>query len=337
MKKINQIKKIGKITNGTKALLLGTGAVIAGAVTAGLVSHRITKSLVNTALDREAPSSMKKRNISGEKKVTEFDSKLEAMEGRLVNSELETLEINGHDGEKLIAHYHHRDDDRRIIIAMHGWRSSWSKDFGPISEFWHKNGCSVLYVEQRGQNNSGGEYMGFGMIERYDCLDWIYRINESNPDRLPIYLAGVSMGAATVLMTSGFKLPDNVHGIMADCGFTSAQAIWKHVAKNNMHLPYGPLHLKYINRLCEKKIQLTADAYSTTEALRENTVPVLFVHGSDDEFVPIEMTYENYKACNAPKRLLIVPGAGHSQSYLVDKVNYEREVKSFWKDYDEKA
>lgn len=64
------------------------------------------------------------------------------------------------------------------------------------------------------------------------------------------------------------------------------------------------------------------------------TVPVLFIHGTDDHFVPIEMTYENYKACAAPKRLFIVPGAGHGSSYFVDRDGYERAIKAFWDDYD---
>ena len=69
--------------------------------------------------------------------------------------------------------------------------------------------------------------------------------------------------------------------------------------------------------------------------MRECQVPVLFIHGTDDHFVPIEMTYENYKACAAPRRLLIVPGAEHAMSYFVDKDGYEKAVKDFWKDFDQ--
>ena len=68
--------------------------------------------------------------------------------------------------------------------------------------------------------------------------------------------------------------------------------------------------------------------------MRECKVPVLFIHGTDDRFVPIEMTYENYKACVSPKRLLVVPGAEHAMSYLIDKESYEKTVKEFWNDFD---
>ena len=73
------------------------------------------------------------------------------------------------------------------------------------------------------------------------------------------------------------------------------------------------------------------------EALKNTTIPVLFIHGSDDHFVPIEMTYENYKACASEKRLLVVPGAEHAMSYIVDKEKYEDAICRFWQEQDEKC
>ena len=150
---------------------------------------------------------------------------------------------------------------------------------------------------------------------------------------LPIYLGGVSMGASTVLMASGLDLPGNVVGIVADSGFTSPHAIWKHVVENNLHLPYG-IHKAAAEELCRKKLRMKAGAYSTTAALACTDIPVLFIHGTDDRFVPIEMTYENYKACASEKHLLIVPGAEHAMSYVVDKAAYENAIRNFWKLYD---
>jgi len=220
------------------------------------------------------------------------------------------------------------------LIAMHGWRSSWSQDFGMIAPFWLESGCAVLFAEQRGQGNSGGEYMGFGLLERFDCLDWIGWVNERTEQKLPLYLGGISMGASTVLMTAGFDLPENVRGIIADCGFTSPRAIWKHVVENRFHLPYG-LYSRAANDICKRRIQVPSDAYSTVEALRSCAVPVLLIHGTDDRFVPVEMTYENYKACSSEKQLFIVPGAEHGTSYLVDTAGYETAVRSFWNSYDQ--
>lgn len=139
---------------------------------------------------------------------------------------------------------------------MHGWRSSWRKDFGAMADFFHKNNCSVLYAEQRGQNNSGGDYMGFGVVERYDCLHWINWANSYCGTDLPVYLAGVSMGASTVLMTAGLELPSNVHGIIADCGYTSPDEIWGHVVKDNLHMSYNVIRQSIAQDIFKKKIKL---------------------------------------------------------------------------------
>jgi fermentation-respiration switch protein FrsA (DUF1100 family) len=137
------------------------------------------------------------------------------------------------------------------------------------------------------------------------------------------------MGAATVLMAAGLDLPENVKGIVADCGFTSAREIWKHVARNNLHLAYGH-RAALVDALCQKRIQLRSDACSAPEALRKTKIPVLFVHGTHDRFVPVEMTYENYQACAGPKRLFVVPGADHGESYLKDPSGYREAMTSFW-------
>ena len=291
------------------------------------------------ALDREAPktSEKSKKKISRTVVNEELTKKLLAMSEKLKNSDCEVIEITGRDGEKLIGHLHRCEKPSRIIVAMHGWRSSWSKDFGAISEFWHKNNSSVLYVEQRGQNNSGGQYIGFGMLERYDCVEWLKWIYDNFSKDIPVYLSGISMGASTVLMALGLELPGNICGIMADCGYTSPHDIWKHVTENNLRLSYGMV-ASMADDICRKKINMGTKDCSTIDALKQNKIPVLFIHGTADRFVPIEMTYENYLACIAPKELLVVPGAEHAKSYLTDKEKYESVVMSFWNKYDnEKA
>lgn len=312
------------------ALLTGAVAVSGG------VSYIITKKLVELALDRgnvENQESIKKL-LSGETNTEIFARYRDAAAENLINTPHETVSITARDGVKLVGHFVGCTEPKRAIIAMHGWRSSWAKDFGMISDFLHENACAVLYAEQRGQNESGGSYMGFGLTERFDCLDWINWLNGSGYETFPLYLCGVSMGAATVLMASGFTLPENVHGIIADCGYTSPYAIWKHIAENNLHLRYDKWMRDTIDEMCRERINFSSDDFSCTKALESCRVPVLFIHGTDDNFVPIEMTYENYKYCDAPKRLLVVPGAGHGRSYAVDKERYEQTVLQFWRDYD---
>ena len=177
--------------------------------------------------------------------------------------------------------------------------------------------------------------MGFGQTECHDCLEWIQWASRQYDEELPVYLGGVSMGATTVLMAAGLDLPECVHGIVADCGFTTPYAIWKHVANKNLHLSFG-LRGPVADRLYRSRLQIGSEDYSTVEALRRTKVPVLLVHGEDDHFVPVEMTYENYEACASPKRMLIIPGADHGMSYYLAKDAYEEAVRNFWRDFDKR-
>lgn len=326
----------------TKRLLHLSGVAAASAAVAALTAYGTTKFFVNVAMDRTAPKTVNraKKLVSGNRSSSGsgsgFRNARQEASDRLAAKEHETVNITSHDGTSLTGHWFPQENAKRIIIAMHGWRTSWSRDFGFMADFWAESGCSVLYAEQRGQGGSGGDYMGFGLIERYDCLDWIHWVNERCGDQIPIYLAGVSMGATTVLMAAGLNLPANVHGIIADCGFTSLDAIWRHVTNANLHLPYN-LTGAIANALCKKKIQFGTEDYSTLDALQITTVPVLLIHGTDDRFVPIDMCFENYKACVSYKKLLVVPGAGHAMSCYIDKPGYEAASKDFWQQCDRPA
>lgn len=324
--------------SSTKKLLIGTG-IAAGAAGIFALYVKSAKYLMKVALDRQAPKAVERTKQRASNYVSEETSQLMTMleeaANKLKHTDHEQVVIDsGQDGADLMGHWFPCENPKRIIVAMHGWRSGWYQDFGVIAPFWFRNDCAVLFAEQRAQGNSEGDYMGFGLLERFDCLDWIHWVNERTGGKLPVYLGGVSMGASTVLMTAGFQLPPNVRGIAADCGFTSPHAIWEYVAENNFHIPYEIYHLA-AEDLCRKRIQVSADSYSTIEALQQATVPVLFVHGSDDHFVPIEMTYENYRACNSEKYLFVVPGAEHGMSYVVDREGYEKRVLAFWEKYDD--
>lgn len=318
-----------------RRLLVCSGLAAAGLGITGVAHRAMTKYLVNVALDRQMPmhSAASERKLAGEMPDQRILQKMQDA-GRVLEEKAGVVvEVTGRDGTKLVGHWFEHDAPKRTIVAMHGWRSSWCRDFALIMDFWVEQGCNVLLPEQRGQGGSGGEYMSFGLLERHDCLTWAQWVSARHGADIPVYLCGISMGASTVLMAAGLELPGNVRGIIADCGYTSPEAIWRHIAKENLKMSYG-LRSGAAKQMCRKKIQVGIDDYSCVDAMGECEVPVLFIHGSDDRFVPIEMTYENYKACAAPKRLLVVPGAGHGMSYLVDRRGYENAVRQFWDDFD---
>ncbi len=319
-----------------KWILVGASVTTGILALAGAASYLITKKMIKVALDREEPKVIGKSReiITGNEKIEETLKFQSEIAKKLECLNLETVEITAADGTLLVGHLHRAENAKRTIIAMHGWRSSWAKDFGLVADFWFSNDCNVLFAEQRAHGKSGGDHMGFGVLERFDCLDWIKWIKSSELKDTPLYLAGISMGATTVLMTAGFDIKTQVNGIMADCGFTSPHDIWKHIANKNIRIGYNGIYSAIVNDYCKKKMNFGPKDYSTVEAMKACEVPVLFFHGTDDKFVPIEMTYENYKACNSPKALFVVPGAEHGMSYVIAKEDYEKKVLTFWQEFD---
>ncbi len=319
--------------SGKQQLALGlTAATVAGGAA---VSHGLTHYLVNVAVDRKFPNSANRLTravIRGSRCDRVFLQALDAGAQVLRNLPHKTISIRGKDGAPLVGHLFAAAKPKRLVLAMHGWRSSWDHDFGMIAPFLLANDCTVLFAEQRGQGGSGGKHMGLGALERYDCVRWAHRLADMGP-HLPLYLAGISMGATTVLMSTQLGLPGNTRGIVADCGFTSPQDICRHVVRHNLHLSYG-LRAHIAHNLCKQKNQAGLKGCSAPKALAGSSIPVLLIHGTDDSFVPVSMTFDNYKACSGPKHLLIVPGADHGMSYYMEKSGYEKALADFWQRYD---
>ena len=213
-------------------------------------------------------------------------------------------------------------------MAFHGYRSLATIDFALEVEFFHGLGCDVLLPYQRSHGESQGRYITYGVKERFDCRDWArYAARRFGEDK-PLFLMGISMGAATVLMASGLELPGNTRGIVADCGFTTPWDIMAHVARRDYRLPPFPL-LYLLDGLARLRAGFRLKGADTRKALERNRIPVLFLHGEEDGFVPLSMTEENFAACRAEKRLYTVPGAGHAQSFGVDPEGCKRVLREF--------
>jgi len=240
----------------------------------------------------------------------------------------ETVVIKSSTGAALTGHYLKNPEAERIVIMFHGWRGSWDKDCGALGKGFYNKKCSLLIVEQRAQGASEGKYMGFGVLERHDCRQWLSYMTELMPS-LPVYLSGVSMGASTVLMATELDLPSQVKGVIADCGFTTPYEMVGIFAKNMMHMKNLSI-VDSVNELCKKKAGYDFKECSTLEAMKKCRIPIFFAHGKKDTFVPFKMTKRNFEACAAPKHFLAVEDAGHGQSYLYEPVKYMKEVEDFF-------
>lgn len=249
----------------------------------------------------------------------------------LHRQDLQKTEIRSKDGLTLTGYYLKHPKAERIVLMFHGWRGIWDKDCAALSHGLYEKNSSILLVCQRAHGSSEGKYIGFGMLERYDCHDWI-RFLIRHTDSLPIYLSGVSMGASTVLMAAGEELPYRVKGVIADCGFTSPYEMVKIFAREFMRMKGQKAEhtVDEVNHLCRKKAGYDLRDYSTVEAMHSCKLPVFFAHGTEDHFVPYEMTIKNFEACAGRKTLYTAEGASHTKSYITEPTKYMAALTEFF-------
>ena len=246
--------------------------------------------------------------------------------------EKENVCITSCDGIELAAWYVRAEGAQGTVVCMHGYHGSPMSDFSLAVQFFHERGWNVLLPHERAHGESGGNYLTFGIKERFDCRDWAAAVDKKNGGALPIILYGVSMGASTVLMASSTGLSENVKCIIADCGYTSPRDEIAHVLKVSYHLPLFPT-LAISDMLARSIADFSLSEYSTLDALAENKIPVLFVHGDADTFVPSYMSEKNYEACKAPKELLIIKGSPHAVNYALGRKEYEKKIIEFMDKY----
>ncbi len=218
----------------------------------------------------------------------------------------------------------------KLVICFHGYTGEGLSNHMAIADYFLKHGYAMLLPDARAHGESEGEYIGFGCLDRKDALGWIdWAIHECGED-VKIMLHGTSMGGATVLMTSGLDLPDNVKGIVSDCGFTSPKEVFTYVLNNMYHLPAFPA-IWGADLINKKYAGYGMDECNARREVSKAKVPILFIHGSADTFVPCSMCHEIYENCRSPKQKFIVEGAGHAESYYKDMEAYERVLTEFAK------
>lgn len=243
----------------------------------------------------------------------------------------DTVTVQSNDGLTLCASFLAHPHARGTLINFHGYRSRGPSDFSCSAPFYYSLGFNLLVIDQRAHGRSDGNYIGFGALERYDCLKWIdYIANRFGEDH-PIFLGGISMGASTVLMASGLGLPKQVKGVIADCGFTSPYEIIGEVIRHDYHLPPKPV-LFLMDPWARLLAKYGLNSVSTTDAMKTNTTPTLFVHGKTDDFVPCYMTERTYEACTTPKKLMLVDNAGHGLSFVQEPDRYKQTLGQFLED-----
>lgn len=240
----------------------------------------------------------------------------------------EDFYIKSHDGLTLHAKYFEYAPGAVTEIMCHGYRGSAERDLSGGIQRCFALGRNILLIDQRTSCGSEGSVISFGINEHRDCLAWIdFAVKQFGPD-VKLVLTGISMGASSVIMAAGKPLPENVVGVLADCGFSSAPKIIKKCAADlklppNVIYPFIKLGAKLFGHF-------DLEEYSPMEALKTCKIPVIFFHGETDDFVPCDMSREMYHACTSPKKLVTIPDAGHGLVYVKDNETYFQAVIEFF-------
>ncbi|WP_137663574.1 alpha/beta hydrolase [Enterococcus hulanensis] len=240
-------------------------------------------------------------------------------------------QLTSTDGLKLSAYYLPAEKDQhKTVIIAHGYMGQ-ASDMPQYAKIYHDLGYNVLMPDARGHGKSEGDYIGFGWHERKDYLQWIDRVVKKDPQS-EIVLHGVSMGGATVMMTSGEKLPDNVKAFVEDCGYSSVKGELNYQLKQMFNLPSFPL-IPVTSLVTKIRAGYFFGEADAIKQLNKNKRPMLFIHGDQDDFVPYSMLAEVYAATKGPKEQYVVHGAKHAEALSSDPSMYQKKVTEFIQKY----
>ena len=193
-----------------------------------------------------------------------------------------------------------------------------------------KYGMNVLLPDLRGHGGSEGTYVGYGYHDRLDLIIWIDEILQRDPHAL-IILHGISMGAATVMMTTGERLPSNVKACIEDAGYSTAIDEFIEVYNNLEDKPPVPpeILMPSLRAIGLFRAGYDLEKASPLDAVRRSKTPTLFIHGEADTFIPCSMMNTLFEAAVCEKMCMLVPGAAHVMSVVVDPEGYWNKVDSF--------
>ena len=259
----------------------------------------------------------------------EFRTEMVNWQKALRKMDCEEMEITSRDGLTLRGKYYEYEKGAPLEIMFHGYRGNAERDLSGGVERCFTLKRNTLIVSQRAHGDSDGHVITFGYKEKLDCLDWIKFANERFGKDQKIIITGISMGASTVLLAAGEELPENVLCVLADCGYSSTRAIICKILRQ-MNLPV--LLLYPIIRLGALIFGgFDPDKAEPIEAVCRTKIPIIFVHGDDDDFVPCYMSREMYDACPTEKAFFIAKGAGHGLAFPKDQSGYYKAVGDFEK------
>ncbi len=280
--------------------------------------------------DFSVPESFsKKLSETGE---NEFEEKCKENYEWLTSQQIEHFERVNDRGLKLQGYLLRPEQPSDVyVFGSHGYRSDGMGEWCHYARYYTETlGYNLFFVDHQSHGKSEGKYIGFASFESKDGIDWLKFMNETFGEDIKIFLHGISMGSSTVmLMTADPNLPKNVKFTIADCGFTSALDEFNYKLEN-LNFPTFPL-VPMVSAINRRKAGYDFQKDTNAlEAVKKAKIPMLFVHGGNDKFVPTYMGCTlHYECASEFKDILIVDGADHAQSFMVDPKAYQEKIEKF--------
>lgn len=305
------------------------GAIgVLGGVAASVTLKKTLDSLINTHLSSKGIQNPK-ATVMSKKNQDDFANSPEVILGNLfhVNAPQINITIPNRENRYMNALlYKQSEPSSKYALLVHGYRSQ-PKSLSYLAKHYFEAGYNVLLPYMRAHKGSDYEYSTMGWEERFDIIDWINYIDNETRNA-HVVLHGVSMGGATVMMTTGELLPPSVKCAIEDCGYTSVYDAYAYKIPKMMHLPAFPT-VDLFGLAIKKKVGFDIRVASALDQVKRSSVPTLFIHGEDDSVVPVSSAYTLYKEASCEKDILIVKGADHAMSPLIAPEKYWSRVWSF--------
>lgn len=238
------------------------------------------------------------------------------------------------DEVRLHAYYIHAPHPTaKTAVIVHGYTDNAIRMFMIGRLYNHDLGYNVLLPDLRNAGLSDGDHFQMGWLDRLDVLQWMDVANRIYGDSTRMVVHGISMGAATTMMVSGEKQPPYMKCFVEDCGYTDVWEEFAHKLKSGFGLPSFPL-MNVTNALCKVKYGWSFKEASALNQVKKSTLPMFFIHGDADTYVPTEMVNRLFDAkTEGEKERWIVPGAVHAMSYRDNAEEYTKKVKDFTDKY----
>src|SRR5690625_4250867 len=229
----------------------------------------------------------------------------------------EQVEMTSFDGLTLQGYYlPAKVPTNKTVVFAHGYLGN-AFDMGLFGEYYYEQlGYNIFTPDLRGHGKSEGDYIGFGWHDRLDLIDWMNLLIDKNGSDSEIVMHGLSMGAATVLMTSGEELPLNVKAIIADSPYTSVYDLFAYQMKRMYHLPDKPI-LPTTSVVTNQRAGYSLTEASALDQVQKATVPILYIAGEADTFVPTDMSHELHEHTKSTSEIVTYPGANHGESIVL--------------------